>query len=134
VDRLAAPFRERGIDFVAAPEARGFVFAAPLALAIGAGFIPIRKPGKLPYRTISLEYELEYRRDTLQLHEDALASGCRVLLADDVLATGGTIDACRGLVERSGAEVVAYAFAIELGFLGGRARLEPAEVFSLIAY
>ena len=134
VERLAEPFRGRGIEVVAAPEARGFVFAAPVALALGVGFVPIRKPGKLPYQTLSLEYDLEYGRDTLQMHADALVKGRRVLLVDDVLATGGTIKACRGLVEQSGAEVVAYAFAIELGFLEGRSKLEPAEVFSLIEY
>ena len=134
VEAMAGGFRGRGIEVVAAPEARGFVFAAPLALAIGAGFVPIRKPGKLPHQTISLDYDLEYGRDTLQVHRDALADGRRVLLVDDVLATGGTIEACRGLIERAGAEVVAYAFAIELGFLGGRSKLEPAEVFSLIRY
>jgi adenine phosphoribosyltransferase len=134
IERLAASFRGRGVDVVAAPEARGFVFAAPLALALGVGFVPIRKPGKLPYSTISLEYQLEYRRDTLHMHSDALTEGSRVLLVDDVLATGGTIEACRGLIGQTGAEVVAYAFAIELSFLGGRAKLEPAEVFSLITY
>ncbi len=134
VEGLADAFRGRGIEVVAAPEARGFVFAAPLALALGVGFVPIRKPGKLPYKTLSLEYDLEYGRDTLHIHNDALAVGRRVLLVDDVLATGGTMEACRGLVGQAGAEVVAYAFAIELGFLGGRAKLEPAEVFSLIRY
>jgi len=134
IEGLAAPFRGREIDIVAAPEARGFIFAAPLALALGVGFVPIRKPGKLPYKTISLEYDLEYGRDTLHVHSDAIGAGCRVLLVDDVLATGGTIEACRGLVEQARAIVVAYAFAVELGFLGGRRKLEPAEVFSLLPY
>jgi adenine phosphoribosyltransferase len=134
IDLLAEEYRHRGIEVVAAPEARGFVFGAPVALALGVGFVPIRKPGKLPYETISFEYELEYGRDTLHVHSDALAPGRRVLMVDDVLATGGTMRACRDLIAGIGAEVVASAFLIELGFLGGRARLEPGEVFSLVQY
>ncbi len=134
IDRLADRFRDAQIDVIAAPEARGFVFGAPLALALGLGFVPIRKPGKLPYKTISLSYALEYGTDTLQVHNDALEPGRRVLLVDDVLATGGTIQACAGLVEQTGAEVVACAFILELGFLGGRSRLTSRDVFSLIEY
>lgn len=98
------------------------------------GFIPIRKPGKLPYKKIGVEYALEYGTDRLEVHGDALAPGRRILLLDDVLATGGTMLACRDLVKQSGAEVVAFAFVIELTFLNGRARLEPGEVFSLLSY
>jgi adenine phosphoribosyltransferase len=134
IDLLAEEYRQRGIEVVAAPEARGFVFGAPVALALGVGFVPIRKPGKLPYKTISFEYQLEYGTDVLHVHSDALAPGRRVLMVDDVLATGGTMRACRDLIAGIGAEVVASAFLIELGFLGGRARLEPGEVFSLIRY
>jgi adenine phosphoribosyltransferase len=134
VEGLAEPFRGRGIDVVAAPEARGFIFAAPLALELGAGFVPIRKPGKLPYRTISREYDLEYGRDALHVHEGVIAAGRRVLLLDDVLATGGTMRACRDLVGLAGGEVVALAFLIELSFLNGREGLGDAEVFSLITY
>jgi adenine phosphoribosyltransferase len=134
VEGLAAPFRDRGIDVVAAPEARGFIFAAPLALELGAGFVPIRKPGKLPYRTISREYDLEYGRDALHVHEGVIAAGRRVLLLDDVLATGGTMRACRDLVGLAGGDVVALAFLIELSFLNGREGLGDAEVFSLITY
>ncbi len=134
VDRLADHFEGRGIDAVAAAEARGFLFGPPLALRLGVGFIPIRKPGKLPYAKIGLEYALEYGTDRLEVHGDALAPGGRILLLDDVLATGGTMVACRDLVRMAGAEVVACAFVIELAFLGGRARLGPEEVFSLISY
>src|SRR5438105_872710 len=134
IDRLAEAFKGRSIDTTAAAEPRGFIFGAPLALRLGAGFVPIRKPGKLPYKTVCLEYQLEYGTDRLEIHTDALAPGRRVLLLDDVLATGGTIRACCDLVQQTGAEVVACAFAIELTFLQGRARLAPFEVFSLIAY
>jgi adenine phosphoribosyltransferase len=124
----------RGINVIAAAEARGFIFGAPLAMAMGAGFVPIRKPGKLPYATIALEYQLEYGSDILEVHTDAFGTGQRVLLIDDVLATGGTMRACRDLVLSTGADVVATAFVIELSFLGGRDKLEPGEVFSLITY
>ena len=134
IDELAKPFAGRSIDTVAAAEARGFIFGAPLALSLGAGFVPIRKPGKLPYATVALEYQLEYGTDRLEMHSDALAPGRRVLLLDDVLATGGTMRACRDLVQSTGAEVVACAFLIELSFLGGRAKLEPTETVSLITY
>jgi adenine phosphoribosyltransferase len=134
IDRLAEAFAGRSIDTIAAAEARGFIFGAPLALALGAGFVPIRKPGKLPYATVALEYQLEYGSDRLEIHSDALSKGRRVLLLDDVLATGGTMRACRDLVRQTGAEVVAYAFVVELSFLEGRAKLEPAEIFSVITY
>jgi adenine phosphoribosyltransferase len=131
---LKDQFAGRGIDVIAAAEARGFIFGAPLALEMNAGFVPIRKPGKLPYATIALEYQLEYGTDKLEVHTDAFGPGHRVLLIDDVLATGGTMRACSDLVQSTGAELVACAFLIELSFLGGRARLEPIEVFSHITY
>jgi adenine phosphoribosyltransferase len=134
IDLLESEFRDRGIDVIAAAEARGFIFGAPLALKMNAGFVPIRKPGKLPYATIAQEYALEYGHDRLEVHSDALGPGRRVLLIDDVLATGGTMGACRDLVKSTGADLVACAFVIELSFLGGRAKLEPCEVFSLAIY
>jgi adenine phosphoribosyltransferase len=134
IDRLCAQFAGRRIDTIAAAEARGFIFGAPLALRLNAGFVPIRKPGKLPYATIALEYQLEYGTDRLEVHSDALAHGHQVLLLDDVLATGGTMRACCDLVTRTGAEVIGCAFVLELSFLGGRDKLAPHEVFSLIRY
>jgi adenine phosphoribosyltransferase len=134
IDGLSGAFADRSIATVAAAEARGFIFGAPVALRLGAGFVPIRKPGKLPYSTVALDYQLEYGNDRLEVHTDALGPGRRVLLLDDVLATGGTMRACCELVQQTGAEVVACAFVIELAFLQGRAQLEPFEVFSLISY
>jgi adenine phosphoribosyltransferase len=134
IDLLAAEFQGKGIDVIAAAEARGFIFGAPLAVQMNAGFVPIRKPGKLPYATIAQEYALEYGNDRLEVHSDALGPGRRVLLIDDVLATGGTMCACRDLVKSTGAELVACAFVIELSFLGGRPKLEPCEVFSLVTF
>ena len=127
-------FANQRISVIAAAEARGFIFGAPLALSLEAGFVPIRKPGKLPYATIAQEYQLEYGSDKLEVHSDALGPGQRVLLIDDVLATGGTMRACRDLVTSTGAIVVASAFLIELSFLGGRAKLEPGDILSLISY
>jgi adenine phosphoribosyltransferase len=134
VDRLADQYAGRGVELVAAAEARGFLFAAPLALRLGVGFVPIRKPGKLPYQTLAMEYALEYGTDRLEMHSDVLSHGRRVLLLDDVLATGGTMKACCDLVKGAGAEIVACAFVVELSFLGGRRVLEPYPVTSLIAY
>lgn len=133
-DRLAERFEGRGIDVIAAAEARGFLFATPLALKLDVGFVPIRKPGKLPYSRVSASYALEYGTDTLEMHSDALRRGSRVLLLDDVLATGGTMRACCELVQGVGASVVACAFVLELEALGGRKRLEPFEVVSLLTY
>ncbi|RUL88521.1 adenine phosphoribosyltransferase [Tautonia sociabilis] len=134
VERLAAPFADRKVDAIAAAEARGFLFAAPMALMLGVGLVPIRKPGKLPYTTVSAEYALEYGTDRLEMHSDALSPGHRILIVDDVLATGGTMKACCDLVRDAGAEVVACAFLLELGFLNGRAKLAPTEVFSVLSY
>ena len=123
IEQLREHFQGSGIDVIAAAEARGFIFGAPLAMQMGAGFVPIRKPGKLPYATLAQEYQLEYGSDRLEVHTDALSTGHRVLLLDDVLATGGTMRACRDLVQSTGANLVACAFVIELSFLGGRAKL-----------
>jgi adenine phosphoribosyltransferase len=134
IEQMARWFPDGTVDTVAAAEARGFIFGAPLALRLGAGFVPIRKPGKLPWATLALEYQLEYGTDRLEVHTDALGSGRRILLVDDVLATGGTMRACCDLVQQSGARVVACAFALELGFLGGREKLSPFDVFSVVKY
>ncbi|MCA9189421.1 MAG: adenine phosphoribosyltransferase [Pirellulaceae bacterium] len=134
IARLADQFRGHAIDAVVAAEARGFIFAAPLALELNAGFVPVRKPGKLPFDTHSFHYELEYGVDTLEMHVDSLSDGHQVLVVDDLLATGGTIDACCQLVEHCGARVAACAFLIELTPLGGRDRIAPREVFSLLQY
>jgi adenine phosphoribosyltransferase len=134
IEQLAGRYAGSRIDTIAAAEARGFIFGAPLALKLRAGFVPIRKPGKLPYATVALEYQLEYGTDRLEVHTDAFAPGRRVLLIDDVLATGGTMRACCDLVNQTGAELVGCAFLLELSSLGGREKLAPIDVFSLIAY
>ena len=135
VRRLAEKIAPWGpFDAVAAPEARGFIFAAPLAVELDTGLIPIRKPGKLPYKTVSKSYELEYGTNTIQMHVDTVKPGNRILLIDDLLATGGTIDACRQLVEENGGIVTGIAFLIELLFLNGREKLKMSNVVSLIQY
>jgi adenine phosphoribosyltransferase len=134
VERMSAPWRAARLDAIAAVEARGFLFAVPMALALGVGVIPVRKPGKLPADTISHEYDLEYGRDRLEMHRDVVSSGARVLVVDDVLATGGTAQACAKLVEASGATVAGAAFLIELAFLGGRERLAPHRVEAVLTY
>jgi adenine phosphoribosyltransferase len=134
ITSLADHYRDSKIDAVAAAEARGFIFAAPLALALDVGFVPVRKPGKLPFERHSFHYELEYGSDTLEMHIDGIAPGQRVLLVDDLLATGGTIEACCRLVEKAGARVAGCAFLIQLTSLGGAARLARYGVHSLIAY
>jgi len=134
VRRLAEPFRTADIQLVAAAEARGFLFAAPVALQLGVGVAPIRKPGKLPWKTISWTYQLEYGTDTLQMHADAVTPGERVLVIDDVLATGGTVEACCRMIEQAGGIVAGCAFLVELCSLGGRNRLQNYPLFSLIQY
>jgi adenine phosphoribosyltransferase len=126
--------RSPAADVVVAAEARGFILGAAVAARKGAGFIPARKAGKLPRETASVEYALEYGVDALHVHADALRGGARVLVHDDLLATGGTAKACCDLVEHAGAEVVGCSFIVELAFLGGRERLEGREVMSLVSY
>jgi adenine phosphoribosyltransferase len=133
IDSLVAPYRGRA-DMVLGVESRGFIVGAAAAYALGTGIAVVRKPGKLPYRTHRASYELEYGTDALEIHHDAIGNGHRVLLVDDLLATGGTASAAVELVHRCGGEVVACAFLIELGFLGGRARLRGHEVHALITY
>jgi adenine phosphoribosyltransferase len=134
IDALAEPWRTAGIDVIAAVEARGFLFAGPLALALDAGVVPVRKPGKLPADTIAHEYDLEYGRDRLEMHRDVLAAGAKVLVVDDVLATGGTAAACVKLIEAGGGVVVGTSFLVEIAPLGGRERLVPHRVESVIRY
>jgi adenine phosphoribosyltransferase len=134
VRELADWARPRDVDYVVAAEARGFILGAALALELDAGFLPARKPGKLPSETVSAEYILEYGVDALEMHADALADGARVLIHDDLLATGGTARALAELVEALGGSVVGFAFLVELGFLEGRRRLEGFDVCALVGY
>lgn len=134
IKQFADRFRDTKPTAILAAESRGFIFAAPLALELNAAFVPVRKPGKLPHKTRKFQYDLEYGTDTLEMHIDAVEPGSRVLLVDDLLATGGTIEACVKLAEESQAEVVGLAFLIELTFLNGRDRLKNHDVFSLIKY
>jgi len=134
IERIAEHYAHTEIDAIAAAEARGFLFAAPLAIALRKPLVPLRKPGKLPYRTYSLKYDLEYGQAELHMHVDGIVSGARVLLVDDVLATGGTMRAGGQLVEQAGGSVVSCAFLLELGFLNGREKLAPHDVFSLLKY
>jgi adenine phosphoribosyltransferase len=134
VDALAAPYAGDRIDKVVGVEARGFVFAAPVAYRFRAGFVPVRKPGKLPWELEREEYELEYGTDLLEIHRDAVRPGERVLVVDDVIATGGTAGATARLVERLGGAVAGFAFLIDLEFLGGRAKLDGYRVHSVVSY
>ena len=133
VDSLAERYRGR-VDAVAGIESRGFIFGAPIAYALGVGLSIVRKPGKLPFDKHSVSYELEYGSDSLEIHTDAMAAGDRVVLVDDLLATGGTSKAAIELIERVGATVIECAFIIELAFLDGRSRLEPTPLHALTAY
>lgn len=134
VDALADHFAGRRVDKVVGVEARGFIYAAPVAYRLGAGFVPVRKPGKLPWRTESATYDLEYGVDQLELHADAVSEGDQVVVIDDVIATGGTAEATVSLVERLGATVSGLAFVVELTFLAGREKLEGYDVMSLVTY
>src|SRR5438093_3483115 len=129
IDLVAEHYQNRPIDAVAAAEARGFLFAAPLALRLERPLVPLRKPGKLPYRTYSLKYELEYGSAELHMHIDGVTPGADVLLVDDLLATGGTMQAACQLVEQAGGTIISCAFLVELLFLKGREKLRPHEVF-----
>lgn len=134
VDLLAEKHMGKGIDVVVGAEARGFIIASPLAYKLGSGFILVRKPGKLPWITERVEYELEYGTDSLEIHKDAIQPGMKVLIADDLLATGGTAEACIDLVERMGGEVVGLSFFIELSFLKAREKFPQYPIHSLIRY
>jgi adenine phosphoribosyltransferase len=134
VDRLCDHYNGKKVDIVAGIEARGFIFAPALAYRLGAGFVPIRKPKKLPWKTVSVTYQLEYGSDQLEIHQDAVKPGQRVLICDDLLATGGTASAAIELVRKLGGEVKGAAFAVELSFLKGREKLAGVDVFSLLKY
>jgi adenine phosphoribosyltransferase len=134
IEAFADRYRPMRIDKVLAMESRGFIFATPLATAIGAGFVPLRKPGKLPYKTHSESFELEYGSESLEIHSDAVSEGERVLIVDDLLATGGTAEASVKLARRTGGVVVEMAFFVELAFLGGRGKLEGTPVHSMIIF
>ena len=134
IERLAGPFQRKGITHVASIESRGFIFGAPVAYLLNAGYIPVRKKGKLPFKTLSHTYELEYGTDTLEIHADALDSTSRVLIIDDVLATGGTARATSQLIEKLKAKVAGMAFVIELEFLNGRSKLLGYDVTALLHY
>lgn len=134
IDELAVFANHCGAQVIVGPEARGYVIGAPLAYATTLGFVPVRKGGKLPWGTVGVDYQLEYGTDRLEMHQDAVLPGQRVLLADDLLATGGTMEACAKLVHELGGEVVGAAFLIELCHLGGRAKLQGMEIKTLVQY
>ena len=134
VDMLYERYRKKHIESIVSVESRGFIFGAALAYRLGAGIIPVRKKGKLPYKTYNVTYELEYGKDTLEIHQDAIGKGSRVLIMDDLLATGGTTKAVAELVKKFEAEVYEIAFVIELSFLHGRDKLQGYPVYSLVNY
>jgi adenine phosphoribosyltransferase len=134
IDGLEHHYEEAQVDLVIGIEARGFIFAPALAYALRAGFVPVRKPKKLPSECVRVTYDLEYGTDTLEMHKDALFQGCRALIVDDLLATGGTAAATARMVREAGGTVVGAGFVIELTFLNGRKKLEGAEIFSLLQY
>jgi adenine phosphoribosyltransferase len=134
IDQMADAFRDQDIDVIATAEARGFLLAAPLALKLNKGLVPIRKPGKLPYDTHSHSYDLEYGSDTLEMHVDGIQPGQKVLVVDDLLATGGTIGACCEMIEKCDAKIAACAFLINLTFLPGAEKLSRYPLFSVIEY
>ena len=134
IDQFVAYLKDKKVDLIVGPEARGFIFGVPVAYALGIGFIPVRKPGKLPGEVISVNYGLEYGEDQLQIHKDAIKPGQRVAIVDDLLATGGTVEGVAKLIEEAGGEVVALDFLIELTELNGKDKLKGYEVLSLVKY
>ena len=134
IDIMAAHYKDTKIEKIVGMESRGFIFGSALAYKLGVGFIPVRKPGKLPAETMSEEYELEYGLDSLQIHKDAIEQGENVLIVDDLLATGGTAAATTKLVQAIGGKIVGLAFLIELTFLSGREKLQAFDIFSIIQY
>src|SRR5881392_2715766 len=134
IELLANPFRGKNIDLVVGAESRGFIFGTAVACCLSAGFALVRKPGKLPFKKVSMSYDLEYGKDTLEMHADAIVRGQRVLIVDDVRATGGTMKACCDLVKHLGGDIVGVAVLIELEALGGRAKIEGTKVHSVLRY
>jgi adenine phosphoribosyltransferase len=134
INQMADKFKDLHVDLIVGPESRGFIFATPLAYLLGTGFVPVRKPGKLPAESIKYEYELEYGKDSLEIHKDSIKPGQKVLIIDDLLATGGTMIAAAKLVEQLGGEVVGLGFLIELVDLNGREKLSKYRVESLVKY
>ncbi len=134
IESLAARYRDAKVDVVVGIEARGFIFGAPLAEKLGCAFVPMRKKGKLPYKTVDISYDLEYGSAAIEMHTDAVSAGQRVLVIDDLLATGGTAGAACELVRGQGGEVVECAFIVELGFLNGRDRIKGVPIYSMVTY
>ncbi|MBW9171101.1 adenine phosphoribosyltransferase [Clostridium estertheticum] len=134
IDDIVEYLKDKQIDVIVGPEARGFLFGVPVAYALGAGFVPVRKPGKLPYETLQIEYELEYGTDKLEIHKDAIKPGQRVAIVDDLLATGGTVAAVTKLIEQMGGDVISLNFVIELTDLHGKEKLKDYDIMSLVKY
>lgn len=134
IDQFVKELKDKNVDVIVGPEARGFLMGTPVAYGLGVGFVPVRKPGKLPYETESCSYGLEYGSDTLEIHKDAIKPGQRVAIVDDLLATGGTMEAAAKLIEKLGGEVVSMQFLIELDFLNGRDKLSKYDINSLVKY
>ncbi|ARC84588.1 adenine phosphoribosyltransferase [Clostridium argentinense CDC 2741] len=134
IDKIVEHLKDKNIDLIVGPEARGFLFGVPVAYAMGIGFVPIRKPGKLPYDTMKVEYDLEYGTDSLEIHKDSIKPGQRVAIVDDLLATGGTVSAVAKLVEEVGGEVVSLDFVIELTDLNGREKIDNYDIMSVVQY
>ena len=134
IQQFLSHYRNRGITVVASAESRGFIFGSVLAYELGVGFVPLRKPGKLPFKKIRQEFQTEYSTDAFEIHEDAIKKGDKVLIVDDLIATGGTAKAAADLIEKLGGKVAGFAFLIDLSFLGGRRKLQGYEVFSLVQY
>jgi len=134
IDGMVAYLKDKHVDVIVGPEARGFLFGVPVAYALGVGFVPVRKPGKLPYETIEIEYALEYGTDKLEIHKDAIKPGQKVAIVDDLLATGGTVAAVTKLIEQMGGIVVSLNFVIELTGLNGKGKLQDYDIMSLVKY
>ena len=134
IEMMYDKFKESAVDIIVSPESRGFIFGSALSVKMKTGFVPVRKKGKLPWKKLSQEYNLEYGKDTVEMHKDAIRKGDKVLIVDDLLATGGTISAVRELVEKSGGQIKGFCFLIELTDLKGRERLQGYDVFSLLKY